>query len=104
MDYHVEQGDIIELETNRSLVLILSKNFFNKTGLSIVCPVVKKAAEDALHIPVQSDAVQGTALCEQLKTMDLERRHFRKTGSISYVQIQEITDAVQSIFDYYPYG
>ncbi len=100
----VEQGDVLELEENRRQVLVLSKNFFNQTGLCIVCPVISEASSDALHIKVKAGDLEGFALCEQIKTIDLVKRRFRKRGSLSFAQIQEITDAVQSIFDYYPYG
>ena len=99
-----EQGDILELSERKLQVLVLSKDFFNRSGLSIVCPFVQSASEDALHIPVETKDRSGIALCEQLKTIDLARRHFRKKDRLNYPQIQEITDAVQSIFDYYPYG
>ena len=103
MEINVEQGDIIEFVENRMQVLVLSKNFFNQSGLCVVCPVVENTAADALHIRVKADSFVGIAMCEQLKTMDLKNRYFRKKGSLSYGMIQEITDAVQSIFDYYPY-
>ena len=99
-----EQGDILSLTESSLCVLVLSKDFFNQTGLAVVCPVVRQAPEDALHIPVATDSFSGTALCEQLKTLDLNKRYFKKLASLSFSQIQEITDAVQSIFDYFPFG
>ena len=77
--------------------------YVTQSGLCVVCPVVENTAADALHIRVKADSFVGIAMCEQLKTMDLKNRYFRKKGSLSYGMIQEITDAVQSIFDYYPY-
>ena len=104
MAENVYQGDILELNNKIRYVLVLSKDFFNRTGFSIVCPVIPNASEDALHIPVRTEQVQGIALCEQIKTIDFSSRYFKNRGRIDYVQIQNISDTVQSIFDYYPYG
>lgn len=104
MSRHAEQGDLLELSGDKKRVLVLSKNFFNQSGLCILCPVISDAPEDALHIQIQTEKDTGVALCEHLKTLDLARRHYRKLGTIPFAQVQEITDAVQSIFDYYPFG
>lgn len=101
---HVHQGEIILFEGSGQCALVLSKDFFNRTGMAIVCPVMKRASEDALHIPVHLPDCEGTAMVEQLKTFDLARRFYQTIGRLSYDQIQNITDAVQGIFDYYPYG
>ena len=98
------QGDILHLENMKFMILILSKDFFNRSGLTIACPVMEKAAPDALHIPVETGKIKGTAMLEQLKSLDLRSRHYLKKGHISFEQIQEISDAVQSIFDYYPFS
>ena len=54
-----------------------------------------------MHITVQ---LCLTALLEHLRSLDLQARHYRKISSISYEQVQDISDAVQGIFDYYPYS
>ena len=100
-----EQGTVIELSNEKKKALVVSKDFFNKSGLSVICPVVFSATEDALHIPLIINGEQEMiALCEHLKTVDLERRHYKKIGTVTFSQIQEITDVIQAIFDYYPFG
>lgn len=101
---HVHQGEIILFEGSRQCALVLSRDFFNRSGLAVLCPVMKDVSEDALHIPVHMPDLEGTAMVEQLKTFDLNKRVYQKIGRLSYDQIQNITDAVQGIFDYYPYG
>ena len=66
MAIYAEQGEILELKGRVRYVLVLSKDLFNQTGMSIVCPVVENAFEDALHIPVRSGRIQGIALCKQI--------------------------------------
>lgn len=100
----IEQGMVLRLEHPQMDVLVLSRAFFNRSGLTVVCPVVSGAKDDALHIPVTFDTYAGAALLEQLRSLDLHARFYKKLGQISYRQIQDISDAVQDIFDYYPYG
>lgn len=99
-----QQGDILWLEKEERYVLVLSRAFFNATGMAVVCPLRGNAVPDALHIDISSDGYTGTALLEHLRSLDLRARHYRKISFISYEQIQDISDAVQGIFDYYPYS
>ena len=39
-------------------------------------------------------------LCEQVRMFDLKARGYSHQGRISYSDIIDITDAIQSIFDY----
>ena len=96
------QGDILHLAQPKMYILVLSRAFFNASGLVAVCPVVASAAPDALHIPVSTDRFNGIALLEQLRTLDLQARWYSQAGRIDLTQIQDISDAVQNIFDYFP--
>ena len=50
-----------------------------------------------------ADDQAGTAMIEQLRSLDIKSRHYKRISEISFEQIQNISDAVQSIFDYYPW-
>ncbi len=104
MNSFAEQGDIIWLPEEKKMALVISKNFFNETGLAVVCPVIRRAAADALHLPIRVGNEEGVVLCEHLKTMDLNKRYYQKRDSIPYALLQEAVDMVQAIFDYYPFG
>ena len=96
------QGDILWLEKEKQYVLVLSRDFFNQSGMSVVCPLREKADPDALHIRIHSDIYTGTALIEHLRSLDLQAVNCRKISGISYEQIRDISDAVQGIFDFQP--
>ena len=96
----VEQGDIISVEKLKGYFLVVSKNFFNQTEQVILCPIVKDTYIDPLHIPVETSEVQGIVMCEQLKLVDLRVRGFKVIDRICYADRIDITDAIQSIFDY----
>lgn len=96
----IEQGDILSIEKIKGPVLVVSKNFFNAAEVAIVCPVVKSSIPDPLHIKIAAKNVDGFVLCEQMKLLDLKVRGFKKLDRINYHDIINITDAIQSIFDY----
>lgn len=96
----IEQGDILSVERMKDPVLVVSKNFFNTTEEAIVCPIVRNASADPLHIDIQTESVNGIVLCEQMKLFDLRIRGFKKLDSIKYADIIDIADAIQGIFDY----
>ena len=99
----LNQGEIIRLETPGITALVLSRAFFNRSGMAVVCPVAAYAPEDALHIPVTGEKLKGVSLLEHLKSLDMRTRFYERIEVLPYRQIQNISDAVQGIFDYYPF-
>ena len=95
-----EQGDIITIDGVAYKLLVVSNQEFNDAGGVIVCPILKDVEAGALHIPVDSTRVKGTAVCEQLKFFQLKKRSFRVIGSISFFQVTDISDAIQGIFEF----
>ncbi len=100
----ISQGDILSVESLSFPVLVVSKNFFNQSAQVIACPVRQEASPDPLHIPIETDDISGFVLCEQLKLLDLRVRGHRKISELKLESIMDITDAIQGIFDYYPYN
>lgn len=100
----IAQGDILLVERINTPILVVSKTYFNQTEQIIACPVLKNASEDPLHIPIIAIDVQGVVLCEQMKLLDLRVRRYKKLTELKIEDIMNITDAIQSIFDYYPFG
>lgn len=95
-----EQGDILKIEHLDFPVLVVSNNFFHQSEQAIVCPVLTKVAPDPLHIEVCADTVQGSVLCEQMKLLDLRYRGYSRVARIEYPDLINISDALQSIFEY----
>lgn len=104
MIHEICQGDILSVESIHTPVLVVSKTFFNKTEQIIACPILKEAAEDPLHIAVHTKEISGIVLCEQMKLLDLRVRGYKKTSELQMNELMNITDAIQSVFDYYPFG
>ena len=96
----VEQGDLIKVAGLNYPVMVVSNNFFNETGKAIVCPIVKNAVEGPLHIRLKESTVEGYALCEQVRYVDLTVRRFSKLSDAHYYDVMDISDAVMGMFDY----
>ena len=101
MSVRFEQGDLIRIENLRFPLLVVSKNFFNEAEQAICCPVLQDAVPGPLHIKIHNADVSGTVCCEQLRYFDLRSRGYTRLGSLDLRSVMDITDAVQSIFDYY---
>ncbi len=100
----IAQGDILLVERINAPILVVSKSYFNRTEQIIACPVLKNASEDPLHIPIIAMDIQGVVLCEQMKLLDLRFRGYRKLTELKIDDVMNITDAIQSIFEYYSFG
>ncbi len=96
----IEQGDLLKVGGISYPVIIVSNNFFNQSGKVIACPIVPDAVDGPLHIKLKGSEVQGYVLCEQVKYLDLNARHFSKLSATHYFDIMDISDAVMGIFDY----
>ena len=93
------QGDLLKAEGIRDLILIVSKNVYNETGQAIVCPV-----RDGRYSSPTTYILEGkgkTVICDHLRYLDLDARNIRKTGEVSINDIVEISNIVESLFDYY---
>ena len=95
-----EQGDILKIASIRYPVLVVSKNFFNQSGMVMACPILPDAVPGPLRIRCKSDKTPGYIYCEQVRIVDLNARRFSKTGSIPLQELMDVVDAIQSIFDY----
>ncbi|MDD6051486.1 MAG: type II toxin-antitoxin system PemK/MazF family toxin [Clostridiales bacterium] len=40
-------------------VLVVSNNFFNQSGMALVCPILKNAVEGPLHIQLKESPVES---------------------------------------------
>lgn len=99
MDIH--QGEIYRIENVKELVLVVSKDFFNQDEKIMGCAIVANAKPDPLHIPIITNEVRGIVLCEQIKYFDLKVRGYQKISEVNLLDKMNITDAIQSIFDYF---
>lgn len=95
-----EQGSILNVDRIQFPVLVISNKVFNSSGAALVCPIMKTAIEGPLHIPLSNGIINGVVLCEQVRYLDLNSRHFSVAGTVGYYDIMDISDAVVSMAEY----
>ncbi len=100
MKEELHQGDILKIEHIKKPVLVVSKDFFNKSFEIIGCPIYEKGEDGPLHIHIKAEDVEGYVQCEKMALLDLSIRGYSKIDRIHYPDIINITDAIQGIFDY----
>ena len=96
----LHQGDILKIENIRHPVLVVSKDFFNSSGAVIGCPIVKESIAGPLHIWMSVEDNEGYIQCEKLALLDLSVRGYKKIGRLPLAKRINISDAIQSIFEY----
>ena len=96
----VHQGDILKVEKIKPPVLVVSKDFFNQSGEIIGCPILENSIEGPLHIFVSTEQMSGYVQCEKITLLDLTARGFSKVDRLALIDVIDITDAIQGIFEY----
>ena len=96
----IYQGDILLIENINVPVLVVSKDYFNKSGEIIACPIYNQGEPGPLHIDIGTAKNKGIVHCEKMKLFDMNARGFSKKDRISMDKIIDISDAIQGIFDY----
>lgn len=96
----IHQGDILKIERIKNPVLVTSKDFFNQSGEIIGCPIFSCDSNSPLHIYIKTNDVEGYVQCEKMALLDLNVRRYKKMDGISVADVINLTDAIQSIFDY----
>ena len=99
----IDQGDIIRVSHGRVPFLVVSSDFYNQSGLAVVCPIVPEASSDAMHIRIEAPRISGIVLCEQLAVISITDRACSIKDHLSGSLLLEIIFRVQSIFDYIPH-
>ena len=96
----LHQGDILNIETIKHPVLVVSKDFFNTSGEIIGCPIIKKSIPGPLHIWMVTEEMEGYIQCEKLALLDLSVRGYKKVDRLLISEMINVSDAIQGIFEY----
>ena len=96
----LHQGDVLKIERIKDPILVVSKDFFNEEGEVIGCPIFIDSTEGPLHVWISTKDVSGYVQCEKIQLLDLNVRGYSKTGVIELDDRMEISDRIQSIFEY----
>jgi mRNA interferase MazF len=105
--YVPERGDLVWLnfhpqagreQTARRPALIISPRGYNsKAGLALCCPVTSRVKGYPFETPVQSDAVHGVVLCDQIRSVDWRARQIRFIGRVSPSCLEDVLAKLQPL-------
>ena len=93
----IEQGMILKIEGISHLVLVVSNDTINQTGCVVVCPVYVPEVTPTLSVPLENGM---SVVCDTIRQLDLAVRRYAYPEKVSLAKVIQITDRVQSMFDY----
>jgi len=62
----------------RPAIVISRKEYNEKTGLALCCPITSKIKGYPFEVKVNSDSVNGVVLSDQIRNLDWKARHAEK--------------------------
>ena len=80
-----------EQSGRRPAVIISPREYNQKVGLCLCCPVTSKAKGYPFEVELPAGLkVEGAVLCDQLKSLDWKARHARLIGTLPGRSVKEI--------------
>ncbi len=80
-----------EQSGRRPAVIISPREYNEKVGLCLCCPVTSQAKGYPFEVDLPAGLeVEGVVLCDQVKSLDWKARHARTIGSLPGRSVKEI--------------
>jgi mRNA interferase MazF len=105
--YIPERGDIVWLNFNpqlgheqkgkRPAVVISPKEYNEKTGLGLFCPITNKIKNYPFEVKIKNSKITGVVLSDQIKSLDWQTREVEFITKESSVIIGEIIDKISML-------
>ena len=93
------QGDIIKIEKVNNPVVVVSKEFFNKSDMVWVCPVLDKCNVAPLTVSFDLLGEEKYVSCDQITNFDLSVRGSKKIGELSLIDKMTVSDIIIGIVE-----
>jgi len=103
-NYIPERGDIVWLNFNpqtgheqkgkRPAVVISPKEYNEKTGLGLFCPITSKVKNYPFEVIIDEKKLKGAVLSDQIKSLDWKTRKTEFITKITSGKIDEIIDKI----------
>ena len=98
--YSPERGDIVWLNFNpqsgheqkgkRPAVVISPKEYNEKTGLGLFCPITSKIKDYPFEVKIDNKKISGVVLSDQIKSLDWQTREIEFIAKADSEKIDEI--------------
>jgi len=104
----VKQGSIIKIDFNPIVgseqggyrpAVVVSNNFvISKTNIISICPITSKQGKTALNVLLdERTKTQGAVLCAHSKTVDLNKRSYKRVEEMPQDKLDEVINTMVSI-------
>ena len=103
-DYIPERGDIVWLNFNpqasheqkekRPAVVISPKEYNEKTGLALFCPITSKVKNYPFEVVIKNKEINGAVLSDQIKSLDWKTRKIEFIMKTTENKMNEIIDKI----------
>jgi mRNA interferase MazF len=102
--YIPERGDIVWLNFNpqsgheqkgkRPAVVVSPKEYNEKTGLGLFCPITSKIKGYPFEVEIKNPKITGVVLSDQIKSLDWRTREIEFILKATSDKVNEIIDKV----------
>ncbi len=96
----VMQGGVVSVPGIDLPVLVVSRTFYNESGKMLVCPIVREDPHTTMQEAIDTPAVTGYVLCDNIRQLDWKTRGYHEKGRISAAKLLMVLDSIQSILEY----
>ena len=100
--YIPERGDIVWLNFNpqsgheqkgkRPAIVISPKQYNEKTGLGLFCPITSKVKNYPFEVKIENKKINGVVLSDQVKSLDWETRNIEFIIKTAKEKTEEVID------------
>ena len=102
--YSPERGDIVRINFNpqsgheqkgkRPAVVISPKEYNEKVGLGLFCPITSKIKNYPFEIKIENKKIDGIILSDQIKSLDWKTREIEFITKITPEKIDEVINKI----------
>lgn len=94
----VEQGSILKIEKLNGYYLVVSRTIYNESEQILVVPIIEKDIEGIFKLPVHSKYVNGVAICDEIRKIDISVRGYSIISFIDNNNLFSIISIIQDLF------
>lgn len=109
VEYIPKRGDIVwlefdpqkgkEIQKTRPAIVISPYQYNKKTGLGLFMPITSQIKDYPFEVQVESDAVCGAVLCDQIRSLDWRARKARFATHITPSVLDDVLAKLKVLLD-----
>jgi len=108
-NYSPERGDIVwlnfdpqsghEQKGKRPAVVISPKEYNEKVGLGLFCPITSKVKNYPFEVKITNEKIDGVILTDQIKSLDWETREIEYITKMPVEKIDEVISKISVLLE-----